>query len=398
MSDENTASGIMIQGSRPRKLKLREATPLDSLELNRFFSSIPVQGFLEIKVRRQVDFFSFFHRLGQKFQTFLLENSKSEILGTASFLFQTRKLGEQLIFTGYGCDLRISPQRKAILSWSDYFLPLIEKIKGEHNLDYLLTSLNLTESQVINAFIRPKVKRSNRPLYELVQKYNLVTIHGFYPFRFSLNDNILVSRFEQKDKEALIVYIQEKLKNYDLIPEELLLDVDRYIQKSLLYSWHQFFIAKDLSGKIVGCVHPLSSSLLQNYFPMSYNQQAHNFRQFLKFVSFFRIGRRLTRPYSRTQKEEALHFKMLHFLFFDHPDIFNSLVNDAYKHTQQNEFLIYAYQPENFQLRPPPGTIHTEIPYALYEMRSPYADRTLERQKSLKSKIKKWIYFDNMWF
>jgi len=398
MNDDNSASTEVVQGYRPRKLKLREATPLDSIELNRFFSSIPVQGFLEIKVRRQVDFFSLFHRLGQKFQTFILENHKSEILGTASFLFQNRKLGDQLIFTGYGCDLRISPQRKAIMSWSDYFLPLIEKIKSQHALDYVLTSLNLTESQVINAFIRPKVKRSNRPLYELVQKYNLVTIHGFYPFRFSINDNILISKFELKDKDALIAYIQEKLKNYDLIPEELLLEVDHYIQKSLLYSWHQFIVAKDFTGKIVGCVHPLSSSLLQNYFPINYNQQAHNFRQFLKFVSFFRIGRRLTRPFSRTHKEEALHFKMLHFLFFDHPDIFNSLISDAYKHTQQNEFLIYAYQPENFQMRPPRGTIHTEIPYALYEIRSPHTDRSLEREKSLKSKIKKLIFFDGLWF
>ena len=84
---------------------------------------------------------------------------------------------------------------------------------------------------------------------------------------------------------------------------------------------------------------------------------------------------------------------MLHFLFFEHPDVLNSLIQQTYKSSKNNEFLIYAYQPENFVYRPPRGTIHTEIPQALYEIKHPENTQT-----NLKSKIHKFIFLDGFWF
>ena len=391
------------------EIHLREATPLDSPELNRFFSSIPILGFLSVKIHRQVDFFSLFHRLGQTYKTFILEkfshseamlqlhSPTPEILGTASFLFQNRICDKVSKKIAFGCDLRISPQRKAILSWGKYFLPQVEKLIITENLDHIITSINLTELQVINAFIRPKITRTDRPVYELIQKYNLVTLHGFYPAQFSLNKNIFISKFESTDKDQLLSYLTQKLNNLELVASDYTIDLQLAIQKSLLYSLNQFLVAKDLSGKIIGCVHPVASTLLQDYFPQSYTDQADNFRQFLKVSSFLGFTRKLTRPFSRTNKEQTLTFKMLHFLFFEHPEVMNSLVYTAYKQSQNNEFLIYAYQPENFFYRPPRGTIRTEIPYALYEIMSP-EQKTEHKVAPLKSQIQKFIFLDNLWF
>ncbi len=374
-------------------ISLREATPLDSPELNRFFSSIPIQGFLDIKVHRQVDFFSLFHRLGQKFKTYILEMNSSEILGTASFLLQNRICNQKNQKIAFGCDLRIASQRKAILSWGKYFIPQIKNLSVSENTDHVITSINLTESQVINAFIRPKITRIDRPIYELIQKYNLVTLHGFYPLQFKINKNIFISKAQPSDKELLIKYLKLKLKNLELVHSDYIEDLDVSIQKSLLYSWNQFLIATNSAGDIVGCTHPVSSTLLQDYFPQNYNKQANNFRQFLKVCSFLGFSRKLTKPFSRTNKEQTLNFKMLHFLFFEHPDVLNSLIRHTYKNSQNNEFLIYAYQSENFTYRPPMGTIHTEIPHALYEIKHPE-----NHQVSLKTKIHKFIFFDGFWF
>lgn len=378
---------------RTDSISIREASPLDSPELNRFFSSIPVQGFLDVKIHRQVDFFSLFHRLGQKFKTYVLESKNSEILGTASFLLQHRICDQENLKIAFGCDLRISPQRKAILSWGKYFLPQIKKLSDTENTDHIITSINLTESQVINAFIRPKITRTDRPIYELIQKYNMVTVHGFYPLQFKVNENIFVSKLQINDKERLINYLNIKLKNLELVNADYAADLNEAVQKSLLYSWNQFLVATNSVGDIVGCTHPVSSSLLQDYFPQSYNQQAHNFRQFLKVFSLFGFSRKLTKPFSRTNKEQTLNFKMLHFLFFEHPDVLNSLIQQTYKSSKNNEFLIYAYQPENFVYRPPRGTIHTEIPQALYEIKHPENTQT-----NLKSKIHKFIFLDGFWF
>lgn len=396
---------IIVSLQKKSEIHLREATPLDSPDLNRFFSSIPILGFLIVKIHRQVDFFSLFHRLGQSYKTFILEkiihtdsilplhNSAPEILGTASFLFQNRICDKISKKIAYGCDLRISPQRKAILSWGKYFLPQVKKLIATESLDHIITSINLTETQVINAFIRPKITRIDRPIYELVQKYNLVTIHGFYPMQFSRNKNIFISKLAPTDKDSLLSYISQKLNNLELVANEYTEDLQQALQKSLLYSLNQFLVAKDLSGNIIGCVHPVASSLLQDYFPQSYTEQANNFRQFLKLSSFLGFTRKLTRPFSRTNKEQTLTFKMLHFLFFEHPDVMNSLIYTAYKQSQNNEFLIYAYQPENFFYRPPRGAIQTEIPYALYEIKTPE-----QSILPLKTQIQKFIFLDNLWF
>lgn len=375
------------------ELTLREANPLDSPSLNQFFSSIPIQGFLDIKMSRQVDFFSFFHRLGHKYKTFVLEQEDNEILGTASFLFQNKICDKKKLQLAYACDLRIASQRKAILSWGKYFLPQIESLVNESQVDHVVTSINLTESQVINAFIRPKLTRTDRPVYELIQKYNLVTIHGFYPFQFSTNKKIFISRLDSTEKDQLIRFITDKLERLEMVSDEYIQDLNSAIQKSLLYSWNQFIVARNVEGQIIGCTHPVSSTLLQDYFPQKYNQQANNFRQFLKLSSFLKFGRTLTKPFSSTNKEQTLNFKMLHFLFFDHPEILKSLTEFAYKSAQNNEFLVYAYQPENFVYRPPLGTIHSEIPYAFYEIKSPNS-----RTDNLKQKIQKFIFLDGLWF
>lgn len=375
------------------ELTLREANPLDSTKLNHFFSSIPIQGFLDIKIHRPVDFFSLFHRLGKKYKTYLLENEVSDILGTASFLFQSKICNGTQVALAFACDLRISPQRKAILSWGKYFLPQIESLLLSEKLDHIVTSINLTESQAINAFIRPKITRTDRPIYELIQKYNLVTIHGFYPLQFSVNKNILVSRLDATDKGQLLKYIADKLKRLEMVSADYISDLNSAVENSLLYSWNQFVVATNSFGEIVGCTHPVSSSLLQDYFPQEYSHQANNFRQFLKASSFLGFGRKLTKPFSSSNKEQTLNFKMLHFLFFDHPDVLSSMIGFSYKQAINNEFLIYAYQPENFIYRPPQGTIHTEIPYALYEIKSPTS-----KSDALKNKIKKFVFLDNLWF
>jgi len=45
-------------------------------------------------------------------------------------------------------------------------------------------------------------------------------------------------------------------------------------------------------------------------------------------------------------------------------------------------------------MRPPIGTIHTEIPYALYEIHEPFFDP----ESSIKNSIQKFIFLDGMWF
>lgn len=401
-----------IKGSQ--EIQLRESTPLDSNALNDFFSSIQTEGKLSMKIRRQIDFFSFYHRLGLKFKNYVFESTRqipqphshnekifslvppeisSEVLGTASFLLQNRSLYNRVVRIALACDLRISNKRKAIMNWSKFFLPKISELQNQEKIDHFITSINLTESKAINAFLRPRQINNSLPIYELIQKYNLVSVHGFFPFKHSLVKNIKVMSAKESDKEALVKYINSKLKDYELVPEEIQNDLYAYISNSILYSFSHFLIAKDPQGNIVGCTHPISSGLLQDYFPQKYDQQANNFRQFLKFTSFFHFSRTLTRPFSSTNKEQTLNFRMLHFLFFEHPEVLNSLVHTAFHDSVTNEFVLYAYQTSQYNYRPPRGTLHAEIPYGLFEIKKPDSP-----SYQTKIKIMKNIFLDYLWF
>jgi hypothetical protein len=408
MNDRSTTRGS-------HEIILRESTPLDSTALNDFFSSIQTEGKLSIKIRRQIDFFSFYRRLNLNFKNFIFESTKqsrpnltsnenvthsippdisSEIIGTASFLLQNRTLYNRIVKIALACDLRISNKRKAIMNWSKFFLPKITELQLEEKIDHFITSINLTESKAINAFLRPRQLKDSLPIYELIQKYNLVSVHGFFPLIHSLVKNIKIENAVEQDKEALVQYINLKLQDYELVPEEIKNNLYEYISQSILYSFSHFLIAKDPQGNIVGCTHPVSSGLLQDYFPQKYDQQANNFRQFLKFTSFLRFSRTLTRPFSSTNKEQTLNFRMLHFLFFDHAEVLNSLVYKAFQDSVTNEFVLYAYQKTSqYSYRPPRGTLHAEIPYGLFEIKKPDAP-----SYQTKIKIMKNIFLDYLWF
>jgi hypothetical protein len=379
---------------------LREAAEKDSSSLNDFFFSIPLQGDLELKIRRENNFFSFYNRLGYSYRSVILEQEKksnqSEVLGTATFIFQRRYLKTFEIKIAFACDLRISPQRQAVLNWIPHFTPQLEKLKTEDHVEHIVTSINLSDQQVVNTFLRPRARRGQRPLYELITKYNLVSIHGFYPLLKKKNPNITSERAQNTDRPLLIKYLRKKFLEFDFVPSEYMNDFEKTVQTSLLYMWNQFIVAKNLDGEIVGCVYPLASTLLQDYFPQNYTSQANNFRQFLKLASLLRFGRKLTKPFSRTQKDETLNFRLLHFFFFDHPEVMNDLLKAAYKDSRQNEFLVYAHQDNQFAYRPPKGSIEVSFPHALYEVKN--SDPKLNADPPLKRKVGFPLFLDHLWF
>lgn len=388
-------------------IDFRESNPSDSDAINDFFATISVNGRVSLKMKRRIDFFSLYRKLGQNFVNYIFEKTytnteenifsiqkaKKTIVGTASFLFRERVINHQRLKIAYACDLRIAQDRKAIRKWSQHFLPTLEDLKNRYGIDHFISLLNLTELHAINAFLRPKSPYSNHPAYELIKRFNLVTIHGFKPLLYKKNSSISVQFASAQDRSELISYLKLKLHEYDYLPYELRLDIDQYIQNSILYSWNNFVIAKDSHGKIIGCTHPINSSQLQDYFPQKYDQLANNFRQFLKFISFLGFGRKMTKPYSSTNKEQTMNFFVLHFLSFDHPEVLSSLINSIYRMSSNNEFIVYFYQKNNIHKRPPRGTIFSETPYGLFEIKK----RNGHHDHAVLS-TEKNIYLDDLWF
>ncbi len=374
-------------------LVLEEATAENSQKLNDFFTSIPTKGEIDVKIQREQHFFSFYQRIGLPYKTYIIKD-EGEIVGTASFLFRNLAFQGRTLKLAQACDLRISSNRKVIMSWSKFFHPILEKLREVEKFDGFITSINQTETQSMNAFIRPKLKRVHQPQYSLARSYHLVSIHGFYPLVNRPNKNIQVRAYRSSDKKALLEYISLNCRQFDFIPHEINENLSDYIDGSLLYSWSQFLLAFDHDHKIIGCVQPISSSLLQDYLPQEYSAQSHNLRQFLKVAQLLGFGRRLTRPFSRSQKQEALNFRLLHFLIASHVEVFNALIRACYTTSSQNEFLMYAYEISDYKKRPPKGSIFSETPYGLYSIET--HDRDFLPELSLLNTSPVWLDF--IWF
>jgi hypothetical protein len=353
-------------------MKLEIAGPEQSLDLVEFFKNFPVQGLVELKVDRGRDFFKPYDMQSDRHISYLMRDEETQkIEGHASFVVKNVFLEGQVRAAAFGRDLRISSNRKAILSWGQHFLPVMSEIEKTFDIAYFFSVLNLAEAKALNAFVRPRQLRRPLPRYFLFRRFNLVTLHGQFPWAHGPLQSIKVRRGSFRHQEALIDYIIKKSREKDLATTWDRQSFEENMQRWEGLQIEDFLIAYDSNENIVGCVAPWSSRRVQEYIPLHYSLVAHNFRQFLKFGQLLGWTRNLTKPSSRLQMEAPLNFRYLCFLNADNEDIFESLISSAYNESDNNEFLVYTQMRADLHLRKPRGWIGAHVPYGLYCMLPP---------------------------
>ena len=102
-------------------MNLVYATEADSDRLIAYFKSIAVPGLVDLSVERQHSFFDQYRLQSDDFDTLMLLDEHHEIQGIASFVYRQALLNHQERRVAYATDLRISPTRKALRGWAQYF-------------------------------------------------------------------------------------------------------------------------------------------------------------------------------------------------------------------------------------------------------------------------------------
>lgn len=344
----------------------------DSLKLSDFFKSFPIPGHVAIQIDRKENFFEPYKIQGEMPLTYVLKDpTTQEIHGMASFVCQEVSIQNKIVRISFGRDLRIAPNRKAIISWSDHFLPTMKEVQKTHQSEYCFSILNQNEIKAMNAFVRPRQMKRPMPRYFLYRKFNLISVHGKFPWASNPLPHLEIRRGSPLLEADLIEYLCEKGKSRDLAQ---VFNQESFYEK--LVRWkglrlEDFLIAFDNKGKIVGCTAPWSAGGIEDMIPLQYSIVGHNFRQFLKFGSLFGWTRKLTKPISRLKHEAPLVFKYLTFLNADNEDIFETLLWHAYEMANKNEFLVYTQIKSDRHLRRPFNWITAKNPFNLYAMLSP---------------------------
>lgn len=352
-------------------MNLEIASPKNSFELNEFFSQFTLRGLVDLKIQRKKDFFAPYKLQSDDYRTYMLRDSDGDIQAIASFLFRETAYDGHPTKIATALDLRVAPNRKAIIEWSNHFLPVMQSITDEMKVEFIFSAINLADPSALNTFVRPRQMKRPIPRYHLYRKYNLVSLHGKWPWAKAPLKSVRFQNCHDGIEEALIEYI---LKRSQYRPfsstwnREALLNKIKHLpglKKS------DFIVATDHQGNVVGCTAPWSPHEIQDYIPLSYSLRAHNFRQMLKFFWMFGMTHRLTKPVASTGIEQKLNYSHLTHLHADNEDVFEGLIATAFEQCSSQDFLLYAHAVQDYRLLPPRSWISASLPFALYAVVPP---------------------------
>lgn len=352
-------------------MKVHVANENDNQDLLKFYSDFTSQGLIEIKPVRHQNYFAPYHFHSNEHKTYILRNDQNAIEGAASFVLKDTLHDGRVVKVAFANDLRVKPTRKAIVEWSHHFLPVMNEVMSEYNINHIFSTIDLASPIAYNTFVRPRTMKRPMPRYYLYRKVKLVSLHGRYPWASKPVPNMRIRTGNESNMEALMAYV---VKRSQFRPFATTWNFDSFIKKMERLPGQKisdFIIAFDGDDNVIGCLAPWSESGIQDYVPLSYSLRAHNFRQFLKFGWLFGSTRRMTKPLVSTGQEAYLKFRHLTNVHADNEDVFESLLWRAWEMTTPQEFLVYAHCDQDYRLLPPQNWIAATQSHALYAVCNP---------------------------
>lgn len=348
-------------------MEIFKAQEEDSPRLIEFFAKQKVEGAFNYHIQRHGSFFNKYRLLTDDFVTYGLEE-KGRIEGVASLIFTDAVLGGEPHKIALAVDLRISPRRRAILNWAQLFFEKFDQACRERDCEFVFSAVERFEGQAYNALIRPQRTRRILPRYYLFRKFLVVGLHGLWPWAPRPLKSIKISPLRLDDAEELVAYM--KLRQGDSALH-LPISTDRLIEKTNRYpnmTLDDFLIARDSVGKIVGCASLWKPDAIQSQVVDSYHGRSEQLYQVLSLGRMLGLTRKVSSP------GEPLNYTYLTGVFFNNPDIFYTILREAWRRIGRDEFLVYSHYNGDFARRPPQCFISSAVPYGFYTVLRPHVD------------------------
>ncbi|MGE0764031.1 MAG: hypothetical protein AB7N80_12185 [Bdellovibrionales bacterium] len=344
-------------------MRIVKADLSDNDRLCEFFNQTILPGHVDLRLERE-DFFLPYRLQSDDHATYLLLNQEEQVEAMATLVFRPGYLGGQRQTIGYATDLRVSNSRRAILSWAEHFLPVLEAEKSARQCNSVFTVVAQLQRQAYNAFIRPRLTRRPLPRYHLFRSFRMVSVHGIMPWAAKPLSTIFLRQGTDSDLEMIASYLAGRHRRGVL---HFTSDIEEVLQS--LKRWpglrpSDFILALDFHRRLVGCVAPWDSDHLQKTFAVNYHRRAKVLYDSLQALALFRLGKRLPKA------GRAVHFSYLTHFCADNPDIFYSLLHAGFR-TSPNQFVIYPHFEGDLPFTPPRGMITASLRAGLYCIQDP---------------------------
>ncbi len=350
-------------------MKLREATEADFHTLNSFYASFSNSGPIETLQRRYRPMNEIYGPQGRTSRIFIFENRVGEIEGMVSFVIVDCILDSHLKRIAFARDLRIRQTREAILGWTSFFLPTLQRIQEEEKLDHFFTCISDYEMLALNSFVRNRSIDKPIPRYVLFSKWNLVSIHGKWPRMKNPLPHLKIKLGSQISDSKLHEYYLRTFaqRDFNTLYNDSMIDQAFAAWPNL----HRDDVVTLVNAKdeIVGACALWSPNGVAQYDALKLNSQATNFRNLLTLLHLINRARPLT--ISDSQDRNYLNFRQMTYVSCLTPDVFECLIWHCYHLCPQREFLVYGYSKEDFRMTPPKKLITNTWPFGIYAMIPP---------------------------
>ena len=89
---------------------------------------------MDLKIDRNPNFFAHYGTQSEDFKTYVLKDEEKKVHAAASFIFKDACTDGKVQTMATAVDLRVSNNRRAILQWSQHFLPVLEKETSDNHV------------------------------------------------------------------------------------------------------------------------------------------------------------------------------------------------------------------------------------------------------------------------
>ena len=341
-------------------LQFRKATSADNDRLLKFFSQSEIHGPIDLKLERKISYFDIYKIMGDDSHTFLLESPKGEIVVSLTLVLREALIRRERVRIGTIVDLRLTTQKMALRGLSDGLTPLIEEQKKIHNLNAIFCSLSETQERALHSFIRPRLARSYLPRFYLVDRFDVVTLHGFLPTFGRERISVKIQSAEATDLAGLSEYLHARAEARFLGWPDLHDRLDGIYKLDALASRDRFLIARNYSGDIVGCCALIPVQVFQHFKVLRYNGFARTLKTAFNYLSLLGWVQRMP----ALNKDFPLVY-MAH-VEANNSDIFLALLRAANEKKGHGRKLAYCHFENDPILMPTSPMITTRMPFMLY--------------------------------
>lgn len=346
-------------------MNLKKATEADSEKLKTYFSAQPLPGPMEIYIDRHGSFFDKYKLYSKDYVTYFLEDEDGEIHGLASMIFSPGYINGQREILGYATDLRISNSRKAVLNWSQHFLPILEEERQKRQCRFVFSVVSRSQKMAINAFLRPRSNRRQLPRYHLYRKFSVIGIHGRLPWAPRILPGLHNRSATKEDLPRIHGFLSQRGNGLEFPHLSGPADLEHQLDSWIGFQFADLKLVENSHGELLGTYALWNPLAIESFRAQSYSGVTLTLQQALRFFRWTGT----TRPFAPAGN--PLRFRYLTHLRASTPDVFESILTMVWNSTLKEEFVLYPHYEGDLTHSPPKSFITSESKSGLYCLQAP---------------------------